>query len=263
MRSIKNTCIVLRRELKSYFESPVAYVFMVAFLLLVGFLTFSISQLYERRVADLQPFFFWHPWVYLLLVPAATMGLWAEERRAGTVELLLTMPITMLQAIMGKFLAAWIFITFALLFTFPVAWWTGRLGDPDGGVILSGYIGSVLMAGGYVSVGMLMSSATRNQVIAFVLSLVTCLLLLLAGWPPVTDFISFVVTGFGEWIGFEEAFAEHAPKVVDVIAGLSFLTHFDSLQRGVVDLRDIAYYFSLIVFMIFATHVVLDNRKSA
>lgn len=246
MKSLHNTSVVMKRELKSYFESPVAYVFMVAFLVLIGFLTFSISRFYERRIADLQPFFFWHPWVYLLLVPASTMGLWAEERRGGTVELLLTMPITMLQAIMGKFLAAWLFITIGLLFTFPIVIWTCHLGNPDMGVIVSGYIGSILMAGAYVSVGMLMSSVTRSQVIAFVLSLLTCLVLLLAGWPPVTDF-----------------FVRYIPSLVDAVAAFSFMPHFDSIQRGVVDLRDIAYYFSIMVFMIFATHVVLENRKSA
>ena len=247
MKSLSNSLVVFRRELKAYFESPVAYVFMVVFLVLTGFLTFAVAHFYERRVADLQPFFFWQPWVYLLLVPAATMGLWAEERRTGTVELLLTMPVTLLQAVFGKFLAAWVFITIGLLMTFPIVITTAYLGHPDMGVVACGYVGSVLLAGAYVSVGMLTSAMTRSQVIGFVLSLVICLLMLLAGWPPVTDI-------FIKW----------APEwLVQAVASLSFMPHFESVQRGVLDLRDVAYYVSVIVFMTAATHVVLENRKSA
>jgi ABC-2 type transport system permease protein len=248
MDNARNTFAIFKRELKSYFESPVAYVFLVVFLILVGFMTFSVHQFYERRTADLQPFFFWHPWVYLLLVPAATMGLWAEERRSGTVELLLTMPITMTQAILGKFLAAWLFITIAIVMTIPTMVGTVcYLGNPDLGVIVSGYLGSVLLAGGYVAVGTLTSSLSRNQVISFVLALMTCLLLLLAGWEPVTQY-------FVRW----------APGwLVDGVAALSFMPHYDSLQRGVLDLADVTYYLSVMVFMIFGTHLVLDNRKYA
>ena len=247
MASARNILAVFTRELKAYFQSPVAYVFLVGFLLLSGFLTFSMTHFYERGVADLQPFFFWHPWVYLLLVPAATMGLWAEERRSGTVELLLTMPITITHAIMGKFLAAWFFIVIALALTFPIVVTTFYLGKPDAGVIVSGYLGSVLLAGSYVSVGMLASSMTRSQVIGFVVSLMVCLLLVLAGWPPVTDL-------FSSW----------APNwLVEGIASFSLMPHFESLQRGVIDVRDVVYYVSMMVFMILATQVVLDNRKSA
>ena len=247
MQGARITFAVFKRELKSYFESPVAYVFLVVFLLLSGFLTFSVTRFYERQIADLQPFFFWHPWIYLLLVPAATMGLWAEERRAGTIELLLTMPITMTQAILGKFFAAWLFISMAVGLTFPIVVTTQFLGDPDMGVIFAGYVGSILLAGAYVSVGMLTSSMTRSQVIGFVLSLVICLLLLLAGWPPVT-------TLFSHW----------APAwIVEGIAAFSFTPHFESLQRGVIDLRDVGYYVSVVVFMICGTHVVLNNRKSS
>ena len=244
---LRNSRAVFRRELRSYFESPVAYVFVVVFLVLTGFLTFSVTQFYERRVADLRPFFFWHPWVYLLLVPAATMGLWAEERRSGSIELLLTMPITMLQAIVGKFLAAWLFITLGIALTFPIIITTCRLGSPDLGVVLAGYLGSIILAGAYVSVGMLTSSMTRSQVIAFVLSLLFCLLLVLAGWEPV---IGFFVGWAPNWL-------------VEGVASFSFMPHFESMQRGVIDLGDVSYYLSVIVFMIFATHVMLDNRKSA
>ena len=247
MNAIRNTSVVFRRELKSYFESPVAYVFMVFFLLLVGFLTFSLSRFYDRNVADLFPFFMWHPWVYLLLVPAATMGLWAEERRAGTIELLLTMPITMLEAIMGKFLAAWLFILIGLALTFPIVLTTTYLGNPDMGVILCGYVGSALLAGAYVAVGMFTSSMTRSQVIAFVIALGVCFLLLLAGLPPITSM-------FSKW----------APLwLVEAVAAFGVYPHIESIQRGVFDIRDVAYYLSVIVFMICATHVILDNRKSS
>ncbi len=241
------TMAIFKRELKAYFESPVAYVFLVVFLVLTGFLTFSVTQFFERGSADLQPFFFWHPWVYLLLVPAGTMALWAEERRAGTIELLLTMPVTMTQAILGKFFAAWLFITIALALTFPIVLTTMYLGSPDLGVVAAGYLGSVLLGGAYVAVGMLTSSMTRSTVISFVLALVVCLVFLLAGWAPVTGF-------FDQW----------APNwLVEAIAGLSFMPHFESIQRGVIDLRDIIYFISITGFMIAATHVVLDNRKSA
>jgi len=237
----------MKRELKSYFEAPVAYVFMVGFLVLTGFLTFFVTRFYERRIADLQPFFFWHPWVYLLLVPAAAMGLWAEERRTGTIELLLTMPITLAEAVLGKFLAAWLFIIIGIALTFPIVITTFYLGNPDAGVIISGYFGTILLAGAYVSVGMLTSAMTRSQVISFVMSLLLCLLLLLAGWPPVTDI-------FVRW----------APNwLVNAVASISFMPHFESMQRGVIDVRDIVYYVSVIVFMFSATLLVLENRKSA
>lgn len=247
MRSSNLCFTIFRREFKSYFESPVAYVFLVVFLLLVGFLTFSVGHFYERSTADLQSFFFWHPWVFLLLVPAACMGLWAEERRTGTIELLLTMPVTMTQAILGKFFAAWAFIGAAVLLTFPIVITTSYLGNPDMGVILCGYAGSILLAGAYVAIGALTSSMARSQVISFVLALVLCLLLLLAGWEPVTGF-------FVRW----------APNwLVEAVASLSFMPHYDSMQRGVIDLRDVAYYLSIIVFMLVGTHLVLNGRKSA
>ncbi len=247
MSGFQNTSTIFKREIRSYFESPVAYVFMVGFLVLTGFLTFSVSQFYERGVADLQQFFFWHSWVYLLLVPAATMGLWAEERRSGTIELLFTMPITMTQTILGKFLAAWLFIVIGLLLTFPIVITTAALGDPDAGVVFCGYLGSALMAGAYVAIGMLMSSMTRSQVIGFVLALLTCLLFLLAGFPPVTNLFSSWAPG---WL-------------VDGVASLGFTTYYESMQRGVIDLRDIAYFASIIIFAGAATHLVLENRKSA
>lgn len=245
MEGLHNIAVIGKRELKSYFESPVAYVFMIVFLMLVGFLTFFVSGFYEGRQANLRPFFFWHPWVYLLLVPAASMRLWAEERRTGTIELLLTMPITMMQSIVGKFLAAWCFLTIALLLTFPIVLSTIFLGSPDMGAVIGGYVGSILLAGTYLAVGTLTSAMTRNQVISFVLALVLCFVLLIAGWQP-----------------FTSMFAKWAPEwLVSGVAAFSFMPHFESLQRGVIDLRDVLYYASVMVFMLTATHIVLEGKK--
>jgi ABC-2 type transport system permease protein len=247
MDSIRNTKAIIKRELASYFESPVAYVFMVVFLMLIGFLTFFVSRFYESGQADLRGFFFWHPWMFLILVPAAAMRLWAEERRAGTIETLLTLPVTVTQVILGKFLAAWIFIGLIVALTFPIVLTTVYLGAPDHGAIMGGYMGSLLLAGAYLSVGMLTSALTRNQVISFVLSLVICLFLLLAGWPPVTD---LMVRWAPEWL-------------VRGVAAFSFMPHYEAFQKGVLDLRDFAYYFSVMIFMLFGTHLVLENRKAA
>jgi len=243
----RNTKAIIKRELASYFESPVAYVFMVVFLMLIGFLTFFVSRFYESGQADLRGFFFWLPWMFLILVPASAMRLWAEERRAGTIETLLTLPVTATQAILGKFMAAWIFIGLIVALTFPIVLTTVYLGAPDRGAIIGGYIGSLLLAGAYLSVGMLTSALTRNQVISFVLSLVICLFLLLAGWPPVTD---LMVRWAPEWL-------------VRGVAAFSFMPHYEAFQKGVLDLRDFAYYFSVMIFMLFGTHLVLDNRKAA
>ena len=247
MEFVRNAKAIMKRELASYFGSPVAYVFLIVFLMLISFLTFFVSKYYEIGQADLRPFFFWHPWVYLILVPAAAMRLWAEERRAGTIELLLTLPVTMAQAIVGKFVAAWIFLGIGLVLTFPIALTTLYLGAPDMGVVVSGYIGSFLVAGAYLSAGVLTSALTRNQVISFVLSVVLCLFLVLAGWPPVTDVL---VRWAPDWF-------------VNAVASFSVMPHYDSIQRGVLDLRDFAYFASVIVFMLFATHLILENRKSA
>jgi ABC-2 type transport system permease protein len=220
---------------------------MVVFLMLIGFLTFFVSRFYESGQADLRGFFFWHPWMFLILVPASAMRLWAEERRAGTIETLLTLPVTVTQVILGKFLAAWIFIGLIVVLTFPIVLTTVYLGAPDRGAIIGGYIGSLLLAGAYLSVGMLTSAMTRNQVISFVLSLVICLFFLLAGWPPVTD---LMVRWAPEWL-------------VRGVASFSFMPHYEAFQKGVLDLRDFAYYFSVMIFMLFGTHLVLENRKAA
>ena len=237
---------ILKREWRAYFNSPVAYVFLVIFLVLTGFFTFNVSRLYESGRADLSPFFFWHPWLYLILVPAVAMRVWAEERRTGTLELLLTMPVTTAQAILGKFAAAWLFLLLALLLTFPVVVTVYYLGSPEAGPILTGYLGSALLAGAYLAVGTFTSALTRNQVISFILSAVIGLFLLLAGYPPVTGFLSDVAP---TWL-------------VDVVSGFSFTSHYERMQRGVIDLRDLIYFASVIVFMLVATHTTLENRKS-
>lgn len=237
---------IVKREWGAYFNSPVAYVFIVIFLLLTGFFTFSVGRFYEAGQADLRSFFYWLPWLYLILVPAAAMRLWAEERRAGTLELLLTLPVTPWQAIAGKFLAAWLFLLVALALTFPIPATAYYLGRPDGGAIASGYLASALLAGAYLAVGMFTSALTRNQVISFILAVVIGLFLILAGFPPVTDLLGRVA----------------APWVVNGIAAFSFMAHFDTMQRGVVDLRDVVYFISVIAFMLLATQVVLQNRTA-
>jgi ABC-2 type transport system permease protein len=244
---LRNMKAIIKRELSGYFGSPVAYVFIVIFLLLCGFFTFSVSHFYEVGQADLSAFFQWHPWIFLFLIPAVAMRLWAEERRTGTIELILTLPVTLTEVVVGKFIAAWIFISLALCLTFPLVLTVVYLGSPDPGAIFCAYVGSFLMAGAYLSVGSMTSAMTRNQVISFIISVVICLFLVLAGWPPVTQILS-------GW----------APLwLADGISDFSFISHFASLQRGVLDLRDVLYYCSVIFFMLFATGITLQNRRTA
>ena len=246
-RFLRNTKGMIKKELAGYFGSPVGYVFIVIFLILCGFFTFYVSNFYEVGQADLRAFFEWHPWIFLFLVPAVSMRLWADERRTGTIELILTLPITLTEVILGKFIAAWLFLGVALFLTFPLVLTVTYLGDPDLGAALSAYFGSFLLAGAYLSVGSMTSSLTRNQVISFILSVIICLFLVLAGWPPVTGIIS-------GW----------APTwLVDVVSGFSFMPHFQSMERGILDLRDIFYYTSVIFFMLFSNGVVLQNRRAS
>ncbi len=244
---MKRMWAVMKRELAGYFTSPVAYVFIVIFLLLCGFFTFSIGRFYEIGQADLRAFFEWHPWIFLFLVPSVGMRLWADERRDGTIELILTLPVSLSELIVGKFLAAWIFLGSALALTFPIIITVGYLGEPDFGAILTGYIGSLLLAGSYLSVGCMTSSLTRSQVISFVLTVVICLFLLLAGWPPVTDFLS----------GWAPAW------LISVVEGFSFMHHFADMERGVLDIRDLIYYLSVMGFMLLANGVILQSRRSS
>ena len=246
MNAWANIKTIAKRELGAYFTSPLAYVFIVIFLLLCGFFTFMIGGFFERGEASLvHPFFDWHPWFYLFLVPAVGMRLWAEERRVGTIELLLTMPITAWQAIAGKFLASWLFLAVALALTFPIVVTVNYLGSPDNGIIFAGYLGSWLMAGAYLAVSCLTSAMTRNQVVSFILSVMACLFLILAGFPPVINL-------FKSW----------SPGLVDLIASFSVITHFEGLQKGVLDSRDIIFFLSVIVFSLFSTSVILRGHRA-
>ena len=237
---------IVKRELSSYFASPVAYVFLVIFLLLTGFFTFTAGNFFERGEASLAAFFGWHPWVYLILVPAAGMRLWAEERRSGTLELLLTMPVATWQAIVAKFLASWIFLAVALALTFPAVITVNVLGDPDNGMIVAGYLGSFLLAGAYLAISCMTSAMTRNQVVAFILAVVLCLFLILAGFNPVTDLMV-------RWA---------SPAVVDTVAAFSVITHFDAFQRGVIDTRNLFFFLSVIGFALFATGVIIRGHRA-
>ena len=237
---------IIKRELGAYFMSPVAYVFLVIFLLLTGFFTFTAGNFFERGEASLAAFFGWHPWLYLVVVPAIGMRLWAEERRSGTLELLFTMPIATWQAIVAKFLASWLFIAIALALTFPTVITVNVLGEPDNGAIFAGYLGSFFLAGSYLAITCMTSAMTRNQVVAFILSVVVCLFLVLAGFNPVTDMMV-------RWA---------SPAVVDTVAAFSVVTHFDGFQRGVIDARDLLFFLSVIGFALFATGVILRGHRA-
>lgn len=238
--------IILKRELSAYFATPVAYIFIVIFLMLSGVFTFYLGRFFEQGQASLVSFFNFIPWLYLVLIPAVAMRLWSEERRSGTIELLMTLPISTTQVVMGKFLAAWIFVGLALLLTFPLWLTVNYLGDPDNGVILAGYIGAWLMAGGFLAIGSCLSAATKNQIIAFILTLVVCFLMIVSGFPIVQDV-------FSNW----------APLwVVDGFATLSFLAHFEAISRGVIDLRDLIYFLVLIAAWLYATVLVVDMKKA-
>lgn len=239
------TLIVARRELAGYFATPIAYVFIVIFLVLSGALTFTLGGFFARGQADLSPFFNFVPWLFLFLVPALTMRLWAEERRLGTIELLLTLPITQWQAVVGKFLAAWAFCAVALALTFPLWVTINLLGNPDNGVVLAGYAGCLLMAGAYLAIGAALSAATKNQVIAFVLAVAVCFIFAAAGSPIVTDFLS-----------------QRVPLLAEIARSLSLTERFNGFARGIIALRDIVFFASFILFFLFLNAVVLDHRKA-
>lgn len=243
---MKNSIAIFKRELSSYFATPVAYVFIVIFLIMSGALTFYLGNFYERGQADLISFFNFHPWLYLFLVPAISMRLWAEERKSGSIELLMTLPISVGQSVTGKYLAAWVFIGLALVLTFPIWITVNYLGDPDNGVIFAAYIGSFLMAGGFLAIGACISAMTKNQVIAFIITVVICFIFLLAGSPLVLNF-------FKAWV---------PQSIVDAISSLSFLTHYISISKGVIDLRDVIYFFTLIGFWLYANALVVDMKKA-
>ena len=240
------TFAIFRRELAGYFATPLAYVFIVIFLVLAGVLTFFVGNFFERGQADLQPFFTFHPWLYLVLIPALSMRLWAEERRSGTIELFLTLPIRLSEAVLGKFLAAWCFAGIALLLTFPFWITVNVLGDPDNGVILAGYLASWLMAGAVLAIGAAVSALTKNQVIAFVVTAAFVFVMAVAGTPVV--------------LGLLQSWASSG--VIRAVAGISPFAHFAAITRGVVDLRDLVYFASIIVAFLAASAVLIDVKKA-
>ena len=237
---------VFRRELGSYFSTPIAYVFIVIFLALSATMAFYLGGFYENRQANLSAFFLYHPWLYLFLVPAISMRLWAEERKSGSLELLLTLPLTTSQAVAGKFLAAWAFTTVAVALTFPIWITVNYLGEPDNGVIAAAYLGSILMAGGFLAIGSCISATTRNQVIAFIISVVACFLFLVSDLP-------LVLEPLRAWV----------PQImVDTIASLSFIQHFRLFSRGVINLNDVVYFALMIGFWLGVNSIVIEMKKS-
>ena len=242
---MRNIIAIADRELAAYFATPVATVFIVIFLVMQGTLTFNLGNFFERGQADLNPFFTFIPWVFLLLIPAITMRLWAEERRLGTIELLLTLPITQGEAVLGKFLAAWLFCGIALTLTFPFVITVNVLGQPDNGVIACGYLGSFLIAGAFLSVGSAMSALTRNQVIAFVLAVAVCFLFTVASYPLVTEFLS-----------------KNTPVLAEIARRLAVIDRFQAFARGVISARDVVYFATFIGFWLFVNTVLVDQRKA-
>lgn len=243
---MNNLNVIFKRELGSYFATPLAFIFIVIFLVLSAVFTFYLGGFYESGQADLVPFFNFHPWLYLFLVPAVAMRLWAEERKSGTIELLMTLPVSRADMVLGKFLAAWVFIGIALLLTFPIIITVNYLGSPDNGAIFTGYLGSWLLAGGYLAIGSCISALTKNQVIAFIVSVVVCFIFIVSGFPLLLDL-------FSGW----------APQwLLDAIASLSFLIRFDAISKGVLDLRDLLYFVSLMAVWLLATAIVIDLKKA-
>jgi len=238
---------IYKREFTSYFVTPVAYVFIVIFLFMTGTFTFYLGAFYESNQADLEPFFRFHPWLYLFLIPAISMRLWSDERKSGTIELLMTLPVSITDAVVGKYLAAWSFTAVALFLTFPMWITVNYLGNPDNTVILASYIGSLIMAGGFLAIGSCISAFTKSQVIAFVISVVICFMFILSGFPMVLDL-------FQGW----------APQAVkDAIASFSFLTHFTSIKKGVIDIRDVIYFGALITFWLYVNVIVIEAKKAS
>jgi ABC-2 type transport system permease protein len=242
----RNTWIIARREFAGYFATPLAMVFLIVFVALTGAFTFYLGGFFERGQADLTPFFQYHPWLYLLLVPAVAMRLWAEERKSGTIELLMTLPISPWEAILGKFLAAWAFIGVALILTFPMWITVNMLGSPDNGVIFLSYVGSFLMAGAFLAIGSAVSALTKNQVIAFIVSATLCFLLVMSGLELVLNVLRAWTPAF----------------LVSAVSSMSFLSHFDRVAKGVLDLSGLVFYLSLIAFALFANRILVELKKA-
>jgi len=245
---MRNTIVLFKRELAGYFATPVAYVFISIFLLLCGLLTFYLGQFYEAGQATLGPSFFeFHPILYIVLVPAIAMRLWSEERKQGTIELLMTLPVTLTQLVLSKFVAAWVFTGIALALTFPLWITVNYLGDPDNGVIAASYFASWLMAGGYLAMGACMSAITKNQVIAFVLSVLVCMAFLVTGLPQVSGFLSSALP---------------SEQLVDAVRGCSFMTHFGAISRGVIDARDLVFFASVMGVFLFMNAIAIEIKKA-
>jgi ABC-2 type transport system permease protein len=243
---MRNVLAIFRRELAGYFTTPLAYVFIVIFLVMAGVLTFFVGNFFERGQADLQPFFAFHPWLYLVLIPALSMRLWAEERKSGTIELFLTLPIRMIEAVLGKFLAAWCFAGIALVLTFPFWLTVNYLGRPDNGVILASYLGSWLMAGALLAVGACVSATTKNQIIAFVVTAALAFIFTVAGTPIV---IGMLQGWAPEWL-------------IVAVTQTSLVDHFDAITRGVIDLRDLVYFLSVMIAFLCANAILIDLEKA-
>lgn len=243
---MRNVLAIARREFAGYFATPLALVFLVIFVGLTGAFAFYVGGFFENGQATLEPFFLYHPWLYLVLVPAVAMRLWAEELKTGSIELLMTLPTSTVAAVLGKFLAAWAFTALALALTFPLWITVNVLGDPDNGVILASYLGSLLMAGAFLAIGSCLSALTRNQVIAFVGAATVCFLFVMSGLQMVLDVFRALAP----------------PAVVEAVASMSFLTHYQLVMRGVIEAADVTFFLSLIVFWLLATVVALDMRKA-
>ncbi|HCA75333.1 MAG TPA: ABC transporter permease [Alteromonas sp.] len=241
-----NIWIVTKREFASFFATPVAYVFIAIFLMLSGIFTFFIGNLYERGQADLIPFFNFHPWLYLFLVPAIAMRSWAEERKSGSIELLMTLPITVAEAVLGKFIAAWLVLGLSMALTFPLWLSVDFLGEPDHGIIVAAYIGSWIMAGAFLAISTCMSAFTRNQVVAFILAVVVCFLFVVSG-------SSIVLDAFQPWAG---------NLILDTVASFSFLNHFEAMAKGVLALNDVGYFFVIMVVWLYASLIVIEQKKA-
>lgn len=241
------TTIIFKREFSSFFATPVAYVFIAIFLIMSGIFTFMMGNFFERGQADLLPFFNFHPWLYLFLVPAIAMRTWSEERKSGSIELLMTLPLSTAQIMAGKFLAAWAVLGLCLLLTFPLWITVSYLGQPDHGIILAAYLGSWLMSGAFLAVGMCMSALTKNQVIAFILAIVMCFLLVLSGTNIVLD-------AFQNWVSV---------AVLDTIASLSFLTHYDAMAKGIISANDVVYYMLSILVWLSAGYLAIESKKAS
>jgi len=237
---------VFERELQGYFATPLAYVFIIVFLFATGIFTFYVGGFFDAGRAELDAFFLFHPWLYLFLIPAIAMRLWAEERKSGTLEVLLTLPIPIWATVMGKFLAAWAFAGIALFLTFPIWITVNLLGAPDNGIILASYVGSFFMAGAYLAIGAAISATTQNQVVAFVVSVVICFLFMVSGLTLVLDF-------FKLW----------APQfLVETVASFSFLNHFEAIRKGVIDLRDVVFFAAIISFWLYVNLVLVTSRRA-